>query len=79
MIKGARWLLLKNRASPGPSEDVQHEKLFAANHDLFVVYVLRYALKDLWRYRHPGYASRASQSWYRARRGHQAHGLRLPR
>jgi len=65
IVKGARWLLLKNRASLRPGEDVQLDELLAANHDLFVVYVLRDALKELWRYRHPGYAARAWRSWYR--------------
>jgi transposase len=65
VVKGARWLLLKNRGSLQPGEDVQLEELLAANHDLFVVYVLRDALKELWRYRHAGYAARAWQRWYR--------------
>jgi len=65
VIKGARWLLLKNRESLHPSEDVELEELLAANHALFVVYVLRDALKELWRYRHSGYAARAWRSWYR--------------
>jgi transposase len=65
LVKGARWLLLKNRDSMRPGEDVELEDLIAANHDLFVVYVLRDALKDLWRYRHAGHAARAWKSWYR--------------
>ena len=65
VVKGARWLLLKNRDSLRPGEDVQLDELLAANHDLFVVYVLRDALKDLWGYRHAGYAARAWRSWYR--------------
>ncbi len=65
LIKGARWLLLKNRDSLRAGEDVSLEELLAANHDLFVVYVLRDALKDLWAYRHAGYAARAWASWYR--------------
>jgi transposase len=64
VVKGARWLLLKNRTSLRPGEDVQLEELLAANHDLFVVYVLRDALKELWAYRHAGYAARAWRSWY---------------
>lgn len=68
IVKGARWLLLKNRDSLRPGEDVQLDELLAANHDLFVVYVLRDALKDLWDYRHPGYAARAWRSWYRKAR-----------
>jgi transposase len=65
VVKAARWLLLKNRDSLRPGEDVQLEELLAANRDLFVVYVLRDALKDLWGYRHAGYATRAWSSWYR--------------
>jgi transposase len=48
LVKSARWLLLKNRSSLRAGEDVELEELLAANHSLFVVYVLRDALKDLW-------------------------------
>jgi transposase len=65
VVKSARWLLLKNRDSLRPGEDVELEELLAANHALFVVHVLRDALKDLWSYRHPGYAAQAWRSWYR--------------
>ena len=65
LVKSARWLLLKNRDSLRPGEDVELEELLAANHALFVVYVLRDALKDLWSYRHTGYAAKAWRSWYR--------------
>lgn len=65
VVKSARWLLLKNRDSLRPGEDVELEELLAANHTLFVVHVLRDALKDLWSYRHSGYAARAWHSWYR--------------
>jgi transposase len=65
LVKSARWLLLKNRNSLRAGEDIELEELLAANHSLFVVYVLRDALKDLWSYRHTGYAARAWRSWYR--------------
>jgi len=65
VVKGARWLLLKNRDSLRPGEDVALEELLAANHDLFVVYLLRDALKDLWGHRQPDVAARAWRSWYR--------------
>lgn len=69
VVKGARWLLLKNRQSLVGGQDVQLKELLAANRALFVVHVLRDALKDLWSYRHPGYAERAWNSWYaKARR-----------
>ncbi len=65
VVKGARWLLLKNRDSLKPGEDVELDELLAANHALFVVYVLRDALKQLWHYRHSGDAATAWKSWYR--------------
>jgi transposase len=65
LVKGSRWLLLKNRDSLRPGEDTTLEELLAANRGLLVVYVMRDALKDLWHYRHPGYARRAWASWYR--------------
>ena len=69
VVKGARWLLLKNAESLQPGQDIQLKELLAANRALFVVHVLRDALKDLWSYRHPGYAQRAWNSWYaKARR-----------
>jgi len=65
IVKGARWLLLKNRENLRDAEDVRLQELLAANRSLFVVYVLRDLLKGLWRYRHAGYAARAWRSWYR--------------
>lgn len=64
IVKGARWLLLKNRDNLREGEDVQLRELLAANRSLFIVYVLRDALKDLWSYRHSGYAGQAWKSWY---------------
>jgi len=63
IVKGAR--LLKNRDSLRPGEDVELDELLAANHSLFVVYVLRDALKDLWAQRQPELAAKAWASWYR--------------
>jgi transposase len=69
VVKGARWLLLKNRESLDEGQDIQLKELLQANRALFVVHLLRDMLKDLWRYRHPGYAQRAWDRWYsRARR-----------
>jgi transposase len=65
IVKGARWLLLKNRGSLRPGEDVTLDELLAANHALFVVYVLRDALKDLWQHRQPSRAAQAWRSGYR--------------
>jgi len=65
VVKAARWLLLKNRDNLSPRQDVELDELLAANHSLFVVYVLRDALKNLWQQRHPEQAARAWRSWYR--------------
>ena len=69
VVKGARWLLLKNRDSLDEGQDVQLKELLQANRSLFVVHLLRDMLKELWRYRHRGYAQRAWDRWYaKARR-----------
>jgi transposase len=65
IVKGARWLLLKNRDSLRPGEEVTLGELLKANRALFVVYVMRDALKQLWRCRDPEEAARAWTSWYR--------------
>jgi transposase len=66
VIKGTRWLLLKNRANVRTKADrIRLRELLAANRALFKVYVLKDDLKQLWRYRYPGAARRAWRHWYR--------------
>ena len=66
VIKGTRWLLLKNRANVTKRADrVRLRELLAANRARFVVYVLKDDLKQLWRYRYPGAAQRFWRAWYR--------------
>ena len=66
VIKGARWLLLKNRANVTKHADrVRLRDLLAANRALFIVYVLKDDLKRLWRFRYPGAARRFWRAWYR--------------
>ena len=65
LVKGSRWLLLRNRDNIGEAADrVRLEELLAANRALFTVYVLKDDLKTLWQYRHMGYAKRFWQQWY---------------
>ena len=65
LVKSARWLLLRNRESlKDPAQHVQLDELLEANQTLMTVYVLRDDLKQLWAYRHRGYAKRAWDSWY---------------
>jgi len=66
VIKGTRWLLLKNRANVTKHADrVRLRELLAANRALFIVYVLKDDLKRLWRFRYPGAARRFWHAWYR--------------
>lgn len=64
VIKGTRWLLLRNRENLRGEERVRLRELLAVNRRLWVVYVLKDALKALWRYRYGGAARRAWQQWY---------------
>jgi transposase len=65
VIKGSRWLLLRNRDNVGREEDrVRLDELLAANRKLMTVYVLKDDLKELWDYRHTGYAMRFWRQWY---------------
>lgn len=64
VIKGTRWLLLKNREHTSAMERVRLDELLAANRALFIVYVLKDDLKQLWRYRYPKAARRFWQGWY---------------
>jgi transposase len=65
VIKGTRWLLLRNRENVTAARDrVRLRDVLAANRRLWVVYVLKDALKRLWRYRYQGAAQRAWHEWY---------------
>jgi transposase len=65
VIKGARWLLLRNKDSIARDEDrVRLAELLKANRRLAAVYLLKDDLKALWAYRHIGYAQRFWGQWY---------------
>jgi transposase len=64
VVRGARWLLLRNAATLRPAERVRLRELLALNRRLWVAYVLKDALKALWRYRAPAVARRAWAQWY---------------
>jgi transposase len=63
VIKGTRWLLLKNREHIAKADRVHLDELLAANRALFIVYVLKDDLKRLWRFRYPKAALRFWQGW----------------
>jgi transposase len=65
VIKGSRWLLLRNRKNiEKPQDRVRLRELLAANRKLATVYVLKDDLKQLWRYRQTGSAWRFWSQWY---------------
>jgi transposase len=59
LIKGSRWLLLRNRQNVTREADqLCLRALLAANRALMVTYILKEDLKDLWSYRRDGYPRR---------------------
>jgi len=66
VLKGARWLLLRNRANLKTREErVRLRELLRANRRLFTVYVLKDDLKQLWRFRYRHAALRFWRDWKR--------------
>jgi transposase len=66
VIKGARWLLLRNRTNLRTrAERLRLRELLDANRALFIVYVLKDDLKHLWDYRYPAAARRFWREWRR--------------
>jgi transposase len=62
----ARWLLLRNSDNlERPGDRVRLRELLRANKALFIVYVLKDDLKQLWRFRYPAAARRFWRAWYR--------------
>jgi transposase len=65
VIKGARWLLLRNYSNIEKRENrIRLQDLLAANKKLAKVYILKDDLKHLWDYRYTGAALRFWNQWY---------------
>lgn len=65
VVKGARWLLLRNYDNiRSPADRVRLDELLRANRRLMTVYVLKDDLKHLWTYRSEGWARRFWKQWY---------------
>ena len=78
LVKGARWLLLKNRENVSREADrVRLRELLAANRALMTVYVMKDDLKQLWLYRHEGYARSFWMAWYRRAMSSRIEPLKL--
>lgn len=64
LIKGAKWLLLRNKANlPDRESHVRLKEVLEANQALMTAYVLKDDLKQLWTYRREGWARRAWEGW----------------
>ncbi len=64
VIKGSRWLLLRNGVNLKRRDRVRLRELLAVNRRLATVYVLKDDLKTLWDYRSPNWAMRFFREWY---------------
>jgi transposase len=63
LIKGSRYLLLKNPPNLLRSQRKPLRELLAANENLNTVYVLKDQLKRIWEYKHPAWARKALDQW----------------
>lgn len=64
VIKGARWLLLRNSVNLKRNDRVRLKELLRANRRLATVYMLKDDLKSLWDYSYPRYAMDFFREWY---------------
>ncbi len=63
LIKGSRYLLLKNAPNLLGSQRKALRELLAANENLNTVYVLKDQLKRIWEYKRPAWARKALDQW----------------
>lgn len=64
VIKGSRWLLLRNADGLKRQDRVRLRELLRVNRRLATVYVLKDDLKSLWHYRLPNWADQFFREWY---------------
>lgn len=64
VLKGSRWLLLRNREGLKRDDRVKLRELLKVNRRLATTYILRDDLKSLWTYRYPDAAVRFWREWY---------------
>lgn len=64
VLKGSRWLLLRNGENLKRGDAVRLRELLKANRKLATVYVLKDDLKSLWDYRLTPWAAQFFREWY---------------
>lgn len=66
LVKGSRWLLLRNRENIiRPEDRIRLNELLAANRSLAKAYIMKEDLKLLWSYRNEQTAALHWDQWYR--------------
>jgi len=66
VIKGSRWLLLRNPESITRTEDRRRlDELLAANHEIATVYIMKDQLNQMWTHSDPVAARAWWYQWYR--------------
>jgi transposase len=65
VVKGAKWILLRNQSNLRPADRVRLKELMAANQRLAKVHVLKEDLAHLWEYKYEGAARRFWEDWYK--------------
>lgn len=63
VMKGTKYLLLRNKEHLKPEQRPKLKSLLELNETLSTVYILKDALKQIWRYRYPKCAQRALDEW----------------
>ena len=63
VIKGTKYLLLKNRVSLKQKEKPKLKTLLKLNHNLSITYILKDYLKKLWKYKYPTAALKFLEYW----------------
>lgn len=63
VVKGSRWLLLRNAENLKRADRVKLSELLKANRRLATVYILKDDLKRLWEYQLPSHAMRFWKEW----------------
>jgi len=64
VIKGSKWLLLRNENNLRPQEHIRLQELLAANKRITTAYILKDDLKQLWNYKYEGAARSFWKQWY---------------
>lgn len=65
VIKGSKWLLLRNKQNLRHQDRIRLQELLNANKRLAIAYILKDDLKHLWDYKYEGAALNFWNQWYR--------------